>query len=152
MQTAIGLSMVTDPMATSVPFSSDDFLFGLGQIQGLAKPAADGTGIEIQWQAKGRLAKILRSKIRTRTIPLADIEGVTFKRGMVGGKLLICTRDLRAAEGIPGADSNTVTLSIQRRDRKDAESFAGELSLLLSERDLEKAATAAGLPLPETPS
>jgi hypothetical protein len=88
-----------------------------------------------------------RSDIHTRSIPLSDVLTLEAKRWKTSSntgdwkhfwnpKLVITTRSLKALEGIPTAQGNTLTLTLELRGLLAARGFAAAVNALIADERL----------------
>lgn len=92
---------------------------------GLLRAEADGLVFEVRPQHESEVSAI--------HVPLADVSEVELKSSWVRTRLILRPRRLAAFEGLLAA--GTLSLSVARRDRDLASSWATALSFALLDRE-----------------
>jgi hypothetical protein len=134
------------PVDYSVSFESADVLGGMGVCHGGLRLSPRAATLVVEWQVKDGLLGVVKSGVKSRTLQIGEITGAAYKAGVIGGKVTLRAHSMSSVADIPGAEGNTLTLSIPRRHRTAAKALVGELEVLLSERALGDAASGTGLP------
>lgn len=101
---------------------------GLGECFGIVR--WDGDRLVLEYQVYGFL-RILKAGTRTLRIRLEDLEAVTWRKRLPGGRLELRFRTMTAAGDLPLRDGELI-LRVKRRHRAAASDIALQYELLCS--------------------
>ena len=121
----------------SVPFSIKGVYQGLADCRGMVRLESNQLVIELE--TRDGIFGVLRSGVKTISIPYIELESVTFRRGFFrGGRLRICAHRLSTLANIPGQQGAEIELMITRRHRSKAMYLASTAKLSIAELSLEQ--------------
>lgn len=119
---------------------------------GVLRTEADGLVLEFRREEDDGISETREGEIQTVHIPWVEIQSVEYERGwIVGGKLWVRTRSLRALAGVPFAEGNAFSITLTRAERPDARALAANVELAVAEqrlRDLGPLAPARSIEAP----
>jgi hypothetical protein len=102
----------------------------------------------LEYESKDAFIGAYSSGVNELEILPDDVSSVTFKKGLVKGKLVISARRMKFFEKVPGNKHGAITLRVKRSHRADAEQLAMFLQHRLQE--LESSEAEAPAPLLDT--
>ena len=120
----------------SVSFSIEQYE-GLVKIVGLVRIEGDTVVLEFNIKVFG----IPVSGLKEKHIPVSELHAVSFKKKVLGNKLVIAGHKMSTFADIPGSEQAEIVLSIARKDREAARELEVNLSLQIAEvrlRELDK--------------
>lgn len=91
----------------------------------------------LEFQTQDTVLGILKSTVREKRIPLAELQSVQFRRRFTRGRLSIRALKMGTLADIPGSTQGEVTFIIDRKDRERAEQLASDIELALAELQLK---------------
>jgi len=119
-----------------VPFTIPNVDHGLRKAEGVLK--LDDGMLNLEYKTKDGFVGVIQSDIQELRIPLKELEGVEFKKGLFSHKLILHGTSMKSFEKVPGTEQASCTLKIARKNRKSAQNLASQIRLFLSEEKLRK--------------
>jgi len=122
----------------SIPFRIKDIYEGLAESDGVVSLTEDSLIIELQ--TKDAIFGVLKSALKTITLPMKEIADVELKRSLFGDTLIIRAVSMRSLLQVPKNKHGEVILSVQKKHRELVDSFVAEAKLGIAEarlRDVE---------------
>lgn len=122
----------------SVSFSIEQYE-GLVKIVGLVR--IEGDTVVLEFRKKEGVFGIPVSGLKEKHIPVSELHAVSFKKKVLGNKLVIAGHKMSTFADIPGSEQAEIVLSIARKDREAAQELEVNLSLQIAEvrlRELDK--------------
>ena len=89
--------------------------------------------LNLEFQTKDAFIGLIKSEITTIQIPFSEIEDLLFNSNFFTAKLRIQLKTLHAAQDFPATQNGEIKLSIARKNRKQARSFASSVGLSISQ-------------------
>ena len=93
----------------------------------------------VQLTEMGVTQRMESDPVAERAIPLALVGDARLRRHWLWWQLVLTAADLRAFEGLPGAEGVELRLRVDRRHRALAEELVGTLQLALAELAVQRA-------------
>jgi hypothetical protein len=115
----------------AVPFEITDISHGFQELKGIIK--LNKEGFELEFEVKDSLIGFFKSGITNLAIPYSDLESITYKRGWLGGKIILEGTSMRVFEDLPGAEQATCVLKVKRKNKKEAEALVSKARMKFSE-------------------
>lgn len=119
----------------SIPFSIEGVNSGFTAVYGLAK--IEGQSIILEFQSSDAIIGVVKSGLKTVTLPFSAIRKMEFKKGWFTTKITIQTKSMADLKDVPGAKSGSVELSIKKAHRKEAVELNSHFQLEFSEYQLQ---------------
>jgi hypothetical protein len=113
-----------------VPFSisaNSGFL----EVNGLIRTEKDA--VLLEYQSADAIIGIVKSGLKTKRIPFSSIRKLDFKKGWFSTRLTLHTNSMSDLEGIPGAESGSVTFNIKKAHRIEAMELNSHFQMQFSE-------------------
>lgn len=120
---------------SAIPFTVDAYE-GFAETQGVVQEGKESLNIE--FQTKDAFIGLIKSGIKTIQIPFNEIEDLLFDSNFFTAKLRIQLKTLHAAQDFPATQNGEIKLSIARKNRKQARSFASSVGLSISQYTMMK--------------
>ncbi|MFQ5629406.1 MAG: hypothetical protein ACE5I1_11645 [bacterium] len=122
-------------MMQSVPFKVDEFE-GFLETEGMLRIEEDA--LVMEFRKKEGIFGVPVSGLKEIRIPISELNAVTFKKKMVGSKLIVKGHKMSTFADLPGSQHAEVVLSIARKDRETAEDLQANLAVMISEAKLKQ--------------
>ncbi|MEZ4888340.1 MAG: hypothetical protein R3E32_26665 [Chitinophagales bacterium] len=114
----------------TVSFKMDAYQ-GFAETEGVIQAGKEV--IRIEYQTKDALVGYFKSGLKTLDIPFDDIQDLLFDSNLFTAKLRIQLKTLQAAQDFPTTKGGEIHISISRKNRKQAKSFASSVGLAISQ-------------------
>jgi len=124
--------MMNDHFA--VPFSIEGVNSGFTVVNGLAK--VEDQALKLEFQSADAIIGIVKSDLKTVSIPFSSIRKVDFKKGWFSSKLIIQTKSMSDLKDIPGAKSGFLELNVKKAHKSEAIELNSHFQLEFSEYKL----------------
>lgn len=118
-----------------VPFTlaqSDNFLT---ESSGLLR--LEGRTLVMEYQTRDAVMGVIKSGVKEIRLDLADLQSISFKKGLFSNTLKLQSRVMRTFEKVPGSQHGMLELAIKRGDRQTAEYLVSAANLRVSELRIE---------------
>ena len=119
----------------SLPFRISGVYGDFAELPGIARLDDDGSFV-LEFQITDGLVGVFKSELREVRIRVADLEEVTFKRGLFSCALTLRVRRMGVLASIPGSRDGEIRLRCKRRHWKVAQELASILSMRLVDHQL----------------
>lgn len=119
----------------SIPFTIPNVNHGFFTVEGLIK--LENESLNLEYHYKDGIIGAYKGEVEQREISISSLEEVRLKRRLFSYYLLIRASSLSAFEGFPGVDGGVLSLKISRKYRREADRMVSEVSILLSEIQLD---------------
>jgi len=113
----------------AVPFTLES---GLSKISGVVRERDSDIVIEYQSNLMG----LVRSDIKTLSIPFEEIDEVFFTSNLFSSRLRILLKTLRSSGSFPSPKQGEFELKITRKNRDQAKRFASSVNLAVSKYEM----------------
>ena len=94
----------------SLPFRIENIFAGFARVNGIIR--LEGDSVEIEFQAMDNLVRMIKSNIKSLSVPVTDIEEIYFNKSIWGNKLILRTSKLTAISEVPNQEACEIKLSI----------------------------------------
>lgn len=109
---------------------------GFTEVTGLIR--VDHEHLVLEFQSADAIIGIVKSDLKTKKIPFTAIRRLDFKKGWFSTKLILQTNSMSDLDGIPGANSGSVTFNIKRAHRQEAVELNSYFQLEFSEHRIRQ--------------
>ncbi|HLR31190.1 MAG TPA: hypothetical protein VK074_01790 [Fodinibius sp.] len=120
----------------TVPFEITGVSHGLKEVTGLLSLSKQG--LRIEYQLRDGFVGLWESDTQTITIPYANLEEISFKKGWFSGKITLEGTSMDAFMDLPGTEPGRRTLKIKRKDREEAQQLISLARVRFSEYRLNQ--------------
>ena len=114
----------------SLPFRISGVYGDFAELAGIARLDDDGAFV-LEFQITDGLVGVFKSELQEVRIRMADLEEVTFKRGLFSCALTLRVRRMELLASIPGSGEGEIRLRCKRRHWKVAQELASSLNMRL---------------------
>ena len=119
----------------SIPFTIPNINHGFFTAEGLIKLEDDY--LHLEYHYKDGIIGAYKGDVARRKIPVGKLEEVRLKRRLFSHYLQLRASSLTVFEDLPGVDGSVLSLKIARKYRRQADRMVSEVSILLSEIQLD---------------
>ena len=112
--------------AINFPFTIKHVFAGLAEANGIVR--LEGNTIELEFQTKDSIAKVIKTEVKKISIPITDIQEITFKKGMWENKLILRVTKLSLISEVPNQEDGEIKLSIGNKYTEMAQELASKLN------------------------
>lgn len=109
---------------------------GFTEVTGLIR--VDHEHLVLEFQSADAIIGIVKSDLKTKKVPFTAIRRLDFKKGWFSTKLILQTNSMSDLDGIPGANSGSVTFNIKRAHRQEAVELNSYFQLEFSEHRIRQ--------------
>ncbi|MBM3955993.1 MAG: hypothetical protein ACKO9B_02705 [Planctomycetota bacterium] len=109
---------------------------GLVDVHGMARN--EGPDLVLEFQTADGLVGILRSAVKTITIPVGALAAIEYRQSLFSTKVVGRVRHLRLVQDLPGSRQGQFELLIDRRYRTSARRFVADLEVRRAEEELRR--------------
>src|SRR5262245_27491394 len=120
----------------SLRFSIADVYEGVAEVKGTAR--CENDVLNLEFQTHERLVGLLKSKVKTRHLPLHALAAVHFQHKRFTAFVTLRAHSMRLVQDLPGTCQGEVRLHVARKHRKVAQAFVAELELRRAEHQLRR--------------
>lgn len=121
---------------SSLPFHFPEVYEGFAEAEGLLVLTADA--IVLEYQIKDIFTGAIKSQLKKVVLPFAQIDDVEFRTNFLRTDISIQMNSMELVQDVPNAKQGRVRLKISRKHRREAAAIAHEVSIMVSDRKLEK--------------
>lgn len=119
-----------------LPFQIPNVFEGLAEASGIAR--ATSSELTLEFEVKDAIFGLLRSDIRTVTLPLEQVVQAEFKPGRFGGnRVILATDNLTRFDCVPRHRTGQITLWVKRKEVETAQRLVSFLRSRKMEHELE---------------
>lgn len=118
----------------SIPFTIPNISHGLLKAEGVVK--LDNESLIIEYRTKDGIIGAFKGEVEQYNLPVSKLEEVRLKRRLFSYYLIIRASSMAVLDDIHGVDGGVLSLKISRSYRKQADRLVSEVSILLSEIQL----------------
>lgn len=104
---------------------------GFMEVKGLLRTEFEA--LVIEFQSADAIIGIVKSGLKTKRIPYKAIRKLEFKKGWFSTKMILHTQSMSDLDGLPGAESGSVTFMIKKEHRNDALELNSHFQMQFSE-------------------
>ncbi|MDZ7658605.1 hypothetical protein [Fodinibius sp.] len=120
----------------SVPFEISNINHGLQVAKGLLKVKEEG--LVFEFEVEDSFLGIIKSGVKTETIPYRNLENIRFEKGWWSGKVILEGTSMKVFESFPGSEQGRLKLKVKRSNKDDAQNTVSSARVHLSEYKLKE--------------
>ena len=120
----------------ALPFYDNELNGGFMTMEGILR--IEKGEIHIEYQKKDAIVELVKSKVKSISIDLNDIDLIEYKKNLFGARLIFHAKRATVFEDFPGSDLLVRTLKVKRKHRDIAANLASNVNLYLSELKLKE--------------
>lgn len=129
----------------SLPVTMPHLHMGFGEGMGVVIAGQDQ--LVLEYQVQDSLLNVLKSALKTVTVPYGEIAEINFKKGWGGGGVLeLRTHSLRPLSDVPSVEGSTLKLDVSKANRDIAAELVSIVMLRKSEQRLRDMTSPAERP------
>ena len=119
----------------AIPFQTMDAYAGFAEANGLLRLEKDG--IVIQFQIKDGFFGALKGEVKEISIPINQIQSITYKKGFFSPSLSFVVNDLNLMHELPGYEQGEVTFHFKRKFRNSLMNFKSRIEMKITDYQLK---------------
>ena len=111
--------------AINFPFTIKHVFAGFAEVNGIIRLAGDT--IELEFQTKDSIVKVIKTEVKNISIPITDIQEINFNKGMWENKLILRVTKLSLISELPSQEDGEIKLSIGNKYTEMAQDLVSKI-------------------------
>ena len=119
----------------AIPFKTHETYAGFAETDGIL--GLEQNELIIQFQTKDGFLGALKSKVKEISIPIHQIQSITYKKGIFSPSLTFVVNDLKLMQELPGYGEGEVTLKFKKKYRDPLMDLRAQVERNITEHKLK---------------